>query len=236
MKMIERLRNKWRQVPFGNTRTNSTRLLKLNDAELLEQWRKGFSQSYNIREWFYRKYEGELAGKKVLDVGCGLGYDGIYFASQGANITFADIVPENIRVVRRLCNLKDIRAYYYYLGGDNLAESIEALGKDYDFIMAMGSLHCAPQRIIGPEIRELVKHLKVGGRWLQLAYPKSRWEREGRLPFWLWGRRTDGIRTQWMEWYDPDKLLKLLGDGFELVFYKEWYNNEFNWFDFRKTI
>jgi len=83
-----------------------------------------------------------------------------------------------------------------------------------------------------PEYAELVRRLEVGGRWLQLAYPKARWEREGSLPFDEWGPKVDGPGTPWEEWLDVPKLLDLLAPArFDVVFYCEWHNQDFNWFD-----
>ena len=64
------------------------------------------------------------------------------------------------------------------------------------------------------------------------AYPRSRWEREGSLPFDEWGPVVDGPGTPWEEWLDVDGLVGLLAPArFELVFSSEWHNNDFNWFD-----
>jgi hypothetical protein len=91
----------------------------------------------------------------------------------------------------------------------------------------------APFEVIRAEVQELIKHLKVGGRWLHFAYPKCRWEREGSLPFHVWGTRTDGPGTPWMEWYDGEKMLRLFEPHkVELLFTREWHNSDFNWFDF----
>jgi hypothetical protein len=96
----------------------------------------------------------------------------------------------------------------------------------------MGSLHHMPYKVVRDEAQELIRHLKVGGRWLQLAYPRSRWLREGRLPFNLWGSYTDGMGTPWGEWYDLPKLLSLLEPAeFDVILYREFDNNDFNWFD-----
>ena len=73
----------------------------------------------------------------------------------------------------------------------------------------MGSLHNAPESVMKPELQELVRHLKAGGRWLQLAYPVARWEREGSPPFDVWGQMTDGLGTPWCEPYDVPKLLNV---------------------------
>ncbi len=37
-----------------------------------------------------------------------------------------------------------------------------------------------------------LKHWPVGGRWIELAYPKSRWVRDGKMPFDRLGKKTDG--------------------------------------------
>jgi hypothetical protein len=74
--------------------------------------------------------------------------------------------------------------------------------------------------------------LKVGGRWLQLAYPRSRWIREGRMPFSKWGEHTDPGKTAWCEWYDLPKLLRMLAPAkFDVVLSQEFHNGDFNWFD-----
>jgi len=80
----------------------------------------------------------------------------------------------------------------------------------------------------------LLKHMKPGGRWVELAYPKIRWEREGRMPLEQWGARTDG-GAPWMEWYDLEKMtLRLAPDRFRVVLYFEYHNSDFNWFDLER--
>jgi cyclopropane fatty-acyl-phospholipid synthase-like methyltransferase len=144
----------------------------------------------------------------VLDVGSGFAIDSITAAQNGAKVTFVDLAESNLRVIQRLCSILGLEGMNFLLLKD--IESLRTLDRDYDVIMAMGSLHHAPFEVIKPEAIELVKHLKPGGRWLQLAYPKNRWEREGRMPFSKWGERTDGQGTPWAEWYGLRKLLRLL--------------------------
>jgi SAM-dependent methyltransferase len=171
-----------------------------------------------------------MRGKKVMDVGSGFGIDSITFAQRGANMTFIDLVESNLKTLERLCNimgLKDVR----FVLLENV-ESLKPLDTDYDVIMAMGSLHNAPIEVMRPEYRELIRHLKVGGRWLQLAYPRARWTRDDSPPFDVWGPMTDGPGTPWEEWYDLPKLLSILEPAkFEVVLYREFHNSDFNWFD-----
>jgi cyclopropane fatty-acyl-phospholipid synthase-like methyltransferase len=171
-----------------------------------------------------------MRGKKVMDVGSGFGVDSITFAQHGAMLTFVDLVESNLKVLQRLCGILGLRDARFVHFRD--LNSLKPLDADYDVIMAMGSLHNAPVKVMKPEYQELLRHLKIGGRWLQLAYPRSRWIREGRSPFSKWGEITDGVGTPWCEWYDLPKLLSMFAPAkFEVVLYQEFHNSDFNWFD-----
>ena len=99
-------------------------------------------------------------------------------------------------------------------------------------IMALDPTHHAPMDILKPEYQELLRRLKVGGHWLQLAYPKGRWVRDGRPRFANWGVVNDGAGTPWAEWLDPEKLLGVFGPArFDVVLCQEFHNSDFNCFD-----
>ena len=193
---FDTLRKKWVQVPTGaSTSEKTTQLLGLSDEALLAEWEKArrditTGPEFTHRGWYHALYADGMLGKKVMDIGSGFGVDSITFAQHGARLTFVDLVESNLKVLERLCRImgfKDVRFV--------LLEDLEPLGPldtDYDIVMAMGSLHHAPSDVLKPEYQELLRHLKVGGRWLQLAYPRSRWIREGREPFSKWGVITDG--------------------------------------------
>jgi len=235
-KPYETLRKRWVNVPVTTLdRMKTTDLLSLTDQQLLDQWEKAREEittgaGFPHRGWYHILYADGMRGKKVMDVGSGFGVDSITFAQQGAALTFVDLVESNLKVLERLCGilwLKDVR---FVLLQD--LESLRPLDTNYDVIMAMGSLHNAPVEVMKPEYRELIEHLKIGGRWLQLAYPKSRWIRDGIPPFSRWGEVTDGPGTPWCEPYDVAKLLSMFEPKkFEVVLYQEFHNSDFNWFD-----
>ena len=71
----------------------------------------------------------------------------------------------------------------------------------------------------------------TGGRWIELAYPKARWERDGKMPFEQWGGKTDG-GAPWVEWYDLDKVLaRLYPAKFDVILHFNFHNDDFSWFD-----
>ncbi len=234
---FEILRKKWGEVPGGLlTRRKTSELLHLTDSELLQTWRRSLDETrqgpdgFATRGWYHALYKDVLRGKKVVDVGSGLGFDGITFAQAGAQMTFVDIVESNLELLQRLCKLMGVtNARFHYMQD---TASLPALPDDYDVIWCQGSLINAPFELVRQEIQELLKHLKIGGRWIELAYPKERWEREGSLPFEKWGEKTDGPGTPYMEWYDLEKLQAALAPAeFEVVLYFNFFNNDFNWFD-----
>ncbi|HNV87256.1 MAG TPA: class I SAM-dependent methyltransferase [Candidatus Omnitrophota bacterium] len=233
------LRAKWFEVPSSPAgRLKTADLLKLDDAALMEIWGKARAsylsgaQFLSGKGWYHELYGPALRGKKILDVGSGLGIDGITFAQGGAYVTFVDLAESNLALVKRICEGFSLRNVdFCYLES---LDSLKSLGADYDFIFAMGSLHHAPFEAVSSEARELLRHLKTGGRWVQLAYPKSRWIREGFVPFDRWGEMTDGAGTPWAEWYDPAKILRLLKPGrFETVLCREFSGGSFIWFDLK---
>lgn len=230
------LRQKWTEVPTSRAgRQQTAELLALSDDELKKVWLESreditTGSQFAHRGWYHALYAPMMKGKKVLDVGSGLAIDPITFAQNGASLTFLDLAPTNLEVVKRMCGLFNLEnVSFVWL--ENL-DSLDQLDNDYDIIMAMGSLHHAPQSVIKPEMALLLDHLKIGGRWLQLAYPKARWKREGGKPFSEWGKMTDGEATPWAEWYDLPKLLELMSPAqFDTVLYHEFHNHDFNWFD-----
>jgi len=232
----ETLRQRWSSVPTTTSISESTNKLNaLSDEALLAEWERARTDittgsEFSHRGWYHKLYADGMRGKKILDVGSGFAVDSITFAQHGAKLTFVDLVESNLRVVERLCKIMGLRDAQFHLLKD--VDSLQPLDSDYDFIMAMGSLHHAPEHVLRPEYKALLGHLKVGGRWLQLAYPKTRWIRDGRPRFSYWGVVTDGGGTPWAEWFDVPKLLSMFEPArMDVVLCQEFYNSYFIWFD-----
>ena len=207
MNGLEPYREKWREVPGGDDvdgRVFSDQLLALPDDEFLERWDSiSARRAAGVVGRMAPIYRDFFSGRRILELGGGLGFDGIRFATEGALWTFADIVPSNLSVIRRLANLRGIAVDCHLIGEDL---SFDALVHEYDAIVVIGSIHHVPFDIARKEAMNALSRLKVGGRWIELVYPRERWLREGSMPFSTWGTRTDGDRTPWVEWHDIEKV------------------------------
>lgn len=233
------LKDKWKEIPGGDiNRINSIEMETKDPKILYCVWKDALERAtkgeyFSVRGWYHELYKDILKGKKVLDVGSGLGIDGIFFAQNGAHVTFVDIVESNLNIISQICSFLCLEnVSFIHLKDLSVLTKIKS---SYDFIWAQGSLINAPSDVIKEERKELVKLLASGGRWIELAYPKTRWIKEGKLPFEVWGDKTDG-GAPWIEWYDLEKLKKSLAPAkFETVLCFEFFNNDFIWFDLLRS-
>ena len=236
---LPRLKEKWIEVPASlQIRMFSSDLLRLSQSEFSQKWENMYSENcegtgFSVRGWYHHLYE-PLArqGGNWLEIGCGLGYDGIFFADKGAKVTFCDIVEDNLKVVERMCRQKKIKNTNYIV-----LKSIKDIEnyRSFEVILAIGSLINNPFEIAKEERTAFSKKLKEGGRWLELAYPKERWISDGKMSPQEWGKKTDGERTPWVEWYDMTRLLETFPENtFRPIMNFNFRGTEFNWFDLLK--
>ena len=238
LSLFDALRAKWTEVPAGlGARAKTTQLLSLSPVQLRAFWKGVHSEStrgpgYSARGWYQEIYRSIFAGKRVLEIGSGMGIDAVPFVASGAEMHCADISSDNLQLISRACEALGLPQP----GLTTLTDlsSFESLPYDFDFIYCQGSLINTPLEFARVETRLLLPHLRPGGRWVELAYPRERWEREGSLPFEQWGAVTDGEGTPWVEWYDADRLrARFAPTRFEPVLALNFHNDDFNWFDLR---
>lgn len=103
---------------------------------------------------------GDLKGKKILDVGAGLGESSVYFALQGAEVYFNDISPKMGEFAKQLADKHGVSLKY-------LIAPIERLEvhKDYfDVIYCANLMHHVPPEDQEMWIRTMSEALKQGGK------------------------------------------------------------------------
>jgi len=217
-------------------RTLSSDLLNASDEAMMAHWRKmdASARVPAVRGWFHQLYSDTFAGKRIVEVGSGFGFDGINFLRQGAHWTFSDLVADNLALVKRIVDNLGLGARASYVHVDGERAFADLAGGPFDAVWAIGSLHHAPFDIARAESLDLLRHLKKGGRWIELTYPYERWLREGARPFTEFGKSTDGERTPWAEWYDLAKVKRrLFPTRTTTLLDFTWGGGNFGWIDLR---
>src|SRR5438270_302732 len=75
-------------------------------------------------------------GKKVLEIGCGIGTDSINFARAGADITVVDLSRESLDVCRKRFDVFGLKAEFYEGDAEHLSEFVPV--EKYDLIYSFG--------------------------------------------------------------------------------------------------
>lgn len=116
---------------------------------------------------FILRRMGDVRGKRLLDVGAGLGESSVYFAMLGAEVTAADVSPGMIEHAQELASRHGVSIR-------GLVCPAEALPVDpgsFDLVYAANTIHHVPDRAAMYD--EVLRALKPGGwffSWDPLAY------------------------------------------------------------------
>jgi len=78
-------------------------------------------------------------GKKVLEIGCGAGYDAYQFCKNGAQYTGIDITPDNPIIAKKHLSLFGFDAKFLEMDVETLS-----LDEKFDYVYSFGVLHHTP--------------------------------------------------------------------------------------------
>jgi 2-polyprenyl-3-methyl-5-hydroxy-6-metoxy-1,4-benzoquinol methylase len=117
---------------------------------------------------------GRWKGKKVLEIGCGIGTDTISFARHGANVTAVDISDTSLDLARKrakVFNLED-KITFYKANAEKLASVVPV--EAYDLVYSFGVIHHTPN----PEavILNVKKYMDSGSVFKIMVYNRFSWK------------------------------------------------------------
>ena len=162
-----------------------------------------------------------LAGRRVLEIGCGMGLHSELMARAGANVSAVDISETSIEATRRRAMLKGLSIDVRHMD----ATALDFADASFDFVWSWGVIHHSSHT--GRIIREIYRVLKPGGECRVMVYSLAgMWAyvtmmRKYALGFWfgksldeiLW-RSTDGYMARF---YSPDVLTDIFSIFFDNV-------------------
>ena len=113
-----------------------------------------------------RQALGDLRGKELLDIGCGLGEASVYFALEGARVTATDVSPGMCDATRRLAEANGVTLETHV----SAAEDLRLGSRQFDVIYTGNTLHHAD---LEATMERILPHLRASGTfvsWDPVAY------------------------------------------------------------------
>jgi len=107
-------------------------------------------------------------GKRVLELGCGIGTDTVNFARAGANVTACDLSPASIDLARQHADVMGVadNVSFVVANGEELHEHLPI--EPYDLVYSFGVVHHSPHPDV--VVRELGRYLAPGGTLKLMVY------------------------------------------------------------------
>ena len=161
----------------------------------------------------------QFKDKKVLEVGCGAGYDAYMFCKNGADYTGIDIAPENIETTK-----KHLGHYGYNPTILQMDASSMLFDNEFDYIYSFGVLHHIPD--MERALSKIHCALKKGGKAQIIVYNRNSIFYKLSLIFgvWFWAGKyktmslrevlqkieyTESDKLPWVEVYSKKDLFKI---------------------------
>ena len=114
------------------------------------------------------------AGKKVLEVGCGIGTDTVMFARHGAQVTCVDPSEKSLEIARQRVQVYGLadRVRFYHGSAEELSTFVPV--EPYDLIYSFGVIHHTPH----PDtvLHELRKYAAPGTTVKIMVYHRHSWK------------------------------------------------------------
>lgn len=113
-------------------------------------------------------------GKKILEIGCGLGTDTMNFARAGANVTAVDLSDESLKLAKqraKVFGLED-RITFFQANAEELSSVVPV--ESYDLIYSFGVIHHTPH----PEavIAQIKKYMSRDTTFKIMVYNRMSWK------------------------------------------------------------
>lgn len=141
---------------------------------------KAYFDEVEARKYFVEPHIPRFAdfarwrGKRVLELGCGIGTDTINFARAGAQVTAVDISAESLKLARKRAQVYGLadRIRFYQANGEELSNVVPV--EPYDLVYAFGVVHHTPH----PDraVAELRRYLDTGGIAKVMVYHRHAWK------------------------------------------------------------
>jgi SAM-dependent methyltransferase len=165
---MEQIINYWNKQPC-NIRHSSCEVGTKEYFEEVEH-RKYFVESHILEFADFSKWNG----KKVLEIGCGIGTDAVNFAKNGAEYTGIELSDVSLELTRKRFELFQLKGAFFNIDAQDL-DALTIVGCDFDLIYSFGVIHHSPdpQKIID----NCLQLLKPDGTLKIMMYAENSWKK-----------------------------------------------------------
>lgn len=116
---------------------------------------------------------GKWRGKKVLEIGCGLGTDTISFARAGAQVTAVDLSTESLALAKKRAEVFGLdNVTFYQANAEQLSDYVPV--ERYDLVYSFGVIHHTPH----PErvIEQVHRYMDRDSIFKIMVYHRTSWK------------------------------------------------------------
>jgi len=163
---IENVKDYWNNQPC-NVKHSSR---EINTKEYFEEVikKRYFVEPHIIKFMDLEKWKG----KKVLEIGCGIGSDAYMFASNGADYTGIELSDKTLEISKKRFEIFGLSGNFYNMNAEDLSKFDD---DTFDLIYSFGVIHHTvnPDKIIN-EVRRV---LKPGGTFKLMLYATNSWKK-----------------------------------------------------------
>jgi ubiquinone/menaquinone biosynthesis C-methylase UbiE len=185
---------KFREVPIGQVRQYwDSRPCNIRHSARPIGTREYFDE-VEARKYFVEPHIPRLAefprwnGKRVLEIGCGIGTDTINFARHGAWVTAVDLTEKSLEIARQRAAVFDLqdRIRFYQANAEELDRVVPI--ESYDLVYSFGVIHHTPNP--GRVLQQVRRYMGPQSLFKLMVYHRYSWKvlwlllRSGKGQFW----------------------------------------------------
>ncbi len=113
-------------------------------------------------------------GRKVLEIGCGIGTDTMNFARAGAFVTAVDLSDESLRIARQRAEVFGLSEQIRFVQADAEKLSLSVPLETYDLVYSFGVIHHTPNPLAA--VTEIKKYMGADSVFKLMVYHRYSWK------------------------------------------------------------
>jgi SAM-dependent methyltransferase len=203
--LIDRIKHYWNTQPCNVKHS-------LSEPGTEQYWNEISERRYFV-EPHLRDFAGfhQWRGKRVLEIGSGIGSDAVEFVRHGAEYVGIDLSAESVAMSRQRFDLFGLEGQFYVMDAAD-TDAVAALGK-FDLVYSLGVLHHYPDMTTC--LNNIYGALEDSGEFKMMVYAKNSWK------YAMIRKGLDQFEAQagcpYAQAYSNDEIYNLLEGQFEVL-------------------